>query len=442
MGADTAKVTAIDDLRVGMYIHLELSWMSHPFPRSSFRIEDAGQIERIRALGLKSVRWDPLRSHVTSSHSPPVGAAGAGSAGSAAADADATPQSGSPGQAAVDDAPARARREALVAQRQAARLCEVQYAEASLGWHQTMERVHAAPKAAGRDAQALTQALLDKMLNEDELCIRVLNVGNGDRGCAHAMNVAVLSLLLGRLLRLDAATLNELGTGALLHDVGKLDLPERLQHADPYHTAAERAVYASHVAQGEQQARRMGLSSIATSIVSQHHERHDGTGFPRQIGGDAISLGARIVGLVNRYDKLCNPPLLARALSPHEALSLLFGRYRGQHDNVVMQGFIRLMGVYPAGSVVQLTDERYALVISVNAKRPLKPQVLVFDPATPRDQALFVDLGAAAGLGIRRSLRPTDLPGDALDYLAPRSRTTYFFEPGAAQGVLLDAQED
>jgi hypothetical protein len=88
-----------------------------------------------------------------------------------------------------------------------------------------------------------------------------------------------------------------------------------------------------------------------------------------------------------------------------------------------------MMGVYPPGSMVQLTDDRYALVVAVNSTRPLKPSVLVHDPATPRDEALVLDLEGAAGLGIRRSVRAQQVPPTALDYLQPTTRVTYFFEP-------------
>jgi len=95
--------------------------------------------------------------------------------------------------------------------------------------------------------------------------------------------------------------------------------------------------------------------------------------------------------------------------------------------------------VYPAGSVVQLTDERFALVMSVNSTRPLKPNVLVYDPRWPRDEALHLNLMTAPDLGIRRSLKPAQLPAAALDYLAPRARIAYFFE---AARIATVADED
>jgi hypothetical protein len=179
-------------------------------------------------------------------------------------------------------------------------------------------------------------------------------------------------------------------------------------------------------------ARRMGLSPGATLIVAQHHEHADGSGFPLRLNTDRMTPGSRIVGLVDRYDNLCNPYFLAKGLTPHEALSQLFAQGKSQYDTSILGGFIRMMGVYPPGSAVQLTDDRYALVVTVNSTRPLKPCVLVFDPSVPREEALTLDLEHADGLGIRRSLRPTQLPPPVLEYLAPRQRVAYFFEPAGA----------
>ncbi len=180
---------------------------------------------------------------------------------------------------------------------------------------------------------------------------------------------------------------------------------------------------------GSQEPWRNATVSMKERLVWQAHDPHAKA--YEHLAGEDIALPARIVSLVNRFDNLCNPPLLALAMTPHEALSHLFANQRSKYDATVLNLFIRMMGVYPAGSVVQLTDGRFALVISVNAKRPLKPRVLVFDPAIPRDEALDLDLDRAGNLGIRRSLRAAQLPDDARDYLAPRpQRLAYFFEPG------------
>ena len=252
--------------------------------------------------------------------------------------------------------------------------------------------------------------------------------GAGDKAPAHALNVAVISLLMGRTFGMSRDEMMDLGVGALMHDIGKLELPERLRHPDEAFTSAELNAYREHVATGVTQGKRMGLSAGALLVLAQHHEQADGTGFPLKLGIDRMTTAARIVALVNRYDNLCNPPQIARALTPHEALSMLFAQSRSKFDATVLNAFIRMMGVYPAGSVVQLTDDRYAMVTSVNSSRPLKPRVLVHDPKVARDDALLLNLETTPDLGIRRSLAPSKLPREALEALSPRPRVTYFFE--------------
>ena len=101
----------------------------------------------------------------------------------------------------------------------------------------------------------------------------------------------------------------ELGVGALMHDVGKIALPDRVRLAREDFNAGEAALYRDHVAQGLILGRRMGLSADAQLVIAQHHELADGSGFPSALMLPRMSLPARIVALVNRYDNLCNAAL-------------------------------------------------------------------------------------------------------------------------------------
>jgi putative nucleotidyltransferase with HDIG domain len=267
------------------------------------------------------------------------------------------------------------------------------------------------------------------MLGERDLCIRLLSDAASDKPSAHALNVTLISMLMGRTFGLAAADMIDLGVGSLMHDIGKLDLPDRVRHREEHFSAAEQRLYEEHVAMGMVQARKMGLSAGASLVIAQHHEHADGSGFPLKLNTDRMSALARIVALVNRYDNLCNPNITAKAMTPHESLSMLFAQSKSKFDTAILGAFIKMMGVYPPGSTVQLTDDRYALVVSVNSSRPLKPRVLVHEPKVPSDEALILDLERTEGLGIRRSLRPQQLPPNTLAYLSPRPRVAYFFEP-------------
>jgi HD-GYP domain-containing protein (c-di-GMP phosphodiesterase class II) len=406
----------VSQLKVGMFIHLDLGWMSHPFPLSSFKLSSEEQLATIRRLGIAQVRWSPGKSDLQTDATPvPVPQEVA--AGSAGAD---------PLQAQRD-----AHRRALAAQRAALNLCEKQYGEAAAAYRQAVELMPNQPQGTRDQTVALTSAMLDKMLVEGDISIRLLNESAGDRGTAHALNVSIISLLLGRAFGLGRDELLDLGVGALLHDIGKQELPARVRHRDESFTLPETQLYQQHVNKDVALGQQMGLSAGQLLVIAQHHENADGSGFPQRINVDRMSAAARIVALVNRFDGLCNPLVTSKAMTPHEALSLMFAQGRNRFDATMLNAFIRMMGVYPPGSAVQLTDDRYALVVAVNSSRPLKPKVMVHDPKVPREDALIVNLEDHSDLGIRRSLKPSLLPRDALQYLSPRTRVAYFFESAA-----------
>ena len=424
-----ASLIAVELVRIGMFIHLEGGWLSHPFPRSSFKVATDKELATLRGLGLTQVQWSPDKSD------PPLAAGPA--AGSAPPAGGANPATG-PAPSTADAAAERHRAE-LAAQREALQRCERQYAEAASAWRSAQDQLSARPEEARRATQALAEGMLARMLGDQDIGIRLVSGAGGDRATAHALNVSVVSLLIGRALGLPEEDMLDLGVGALLHDVGKQDLADRLRHPDDSFSPAEMTGYRDHVAKGVAQARRMGLSLGAASVIAQHHEHADGSGFPQKLTADRMTAAARIVAIVNRYDNLCNPSARSHALTPHEAVSMLFAQGRTRFDQAILGAFIRMMGVYPAGSLVQLTDDRFAMVVGVNSSRPLKPRVLVFDPKVSRSEALLLNLEDAHDLGIRRSLTATKLPLPALEYLDPRPRVSYFFEPlGAGEVAVCD----
>ncbi len=462
MKAVTSKeLIEVDDLRVGMFVHLDMSWMSHPFPLGSFRIVSDEQVATIRSLGVQRVRWSPTQSDVLAPAVEPGGRTGPAPL-NAASNADSwvhsrddagRPSAHAPintiiptesfiGPVPLESPEAVARhahKRELAGQRAALQLCERQFAEASHDCRHLTDLVASKPAEARVHAEQLSRALVDKMLGPQELCIRVLSDAAGDKASMHALNVTIISLLMGRTLGLAEADMLDLGVGAMLHDIGKLDLPDRVRHREDHFSGSEVRFYEEHVAHGVGHARKMGLSAGATLVIARHHEQADGSGFPLRLNTDRMTAAARIVSLVNRYDNLCNPNVAARALTPHESLSLLFAQGKTKFDTAILGAFIRMMGVYPAGSTVQLTDDRYAMVVGVNSTRPLKPSVLVHEAGVPRDEALIVDLERSQGIGIRRSIKPSQLPMTSLEYLAPRPRVAYFFEPIEAANSTADA---
>lgn len=413
----------IHQLQVGMYIELELGWMSHPFPKSSFKVTSNKQIAVIQGLGLKRVRYLPEKSDLTDDLS-------------GAEAYESVPFSNENGVAESELTKAEAderravkkRRELLAAQQREMVVCERRFGEAIRQYKLVVEHVNSKPLAVMAQCLGLVNTFVDEMLGDGESAIRLLSDGMGDKASMHPVNVTIISLLLGKALGLTKSDMVDLGMAAFLHDIGKSQLPGRVRWLEDNFSSAEYKLYQEHVGQSVALGKGMALTAGALQAIAQHHELIDGSGFPIRLKGDSLSMPAKILSLVNRYENLCNPSRPAAAITPHEALSLIFAQLKTRFDGVALSAFIRMMGVYPPGSVVQLVDDRYAIVVSVNSSRPLKPRVVVHDPSVSKHEALILDLEKMPNIGIRRSQKPASLPRDAMDYLSPRLRVCYFFE--------------
>ncbi len=402
-----------DQLCIGMYVHLDLPWTSHPFTFSSFKIKSLEQVAAIQALGIQSLRYSPERSD-----SQPLPAP------------ESAPAAGHD-PPAPDPAALAAKRERLerMAARQATVLaCERALLSNSRAVKSITQNLFAKPKQAYEEAGALIGGIADSMLVDADVAIQLMadKVG-GEDVYIHSLNVAILSMILGRELKAPPPAMKLLGVGALLHDIGKSELPERVVRKAGALTAAEQSVFQTHPSKGVDMARNMEVAPEVRAIIEQHHEHIDGTGYPRKLTGAQMTLLTRIVCLVNAYDNLCNPVDPKRALTPHEALSLIYGQRRAHFDPTVLTTFVRSVGIYPPGTVVALNNGTLGMVVSVNSSRPLKPTVLVYDPAVPKEGAIVVDLEQEPEVAVASTLRPQQLPAAVFDYLSPRKRTTYHF---------------
>lgn len=412
----------VSQLRLGMFIELDLGWLDHPFPSSRFKITSVKQIAAIRDLGVKQIRYLSARSD------PDAGTSTTGLPSPSAE------QTGNPSPAESSAAGSEENRQrqlrvkTLEAQRQNLILCERRFAEGVRQFKLVMDQVQPQPQVAAEHCRKLVKGYVDEMSCDGEIAIRLISQNMGSRESTHPVNVTVLCLLLGKALGLTQNEMHDLGLAATLHDMGKLELPTRVHQLDQDFSVAELKHYQLHVNLGVLMAERMALTEAARTAIAQHHELEDGSGFPLRAKGGQISLLSKVLVLVNRYENLCNPGRPELAMTPHEALALIFAQLRSQFDEQVLNSFIRMMGIYPPGSIIEFLDGRYALVVSVNSSRPLRPRVIVHDPHTPKSEALILDLEQAPDVTIRRSLKPSSLPSAAWDYFLPRKRICYFFE--------------
>ena len=453
---------AIDPARLcpGLFIRLDLSWMEHNFMFNQFRITTDAQVSQLQALGLRTIVYYPDRSTArpldssTSAHvaaaAPKAGAGdesaqtvsgaeeGAAQSGSVAetevagaipADAGAGP-TGATDQASATPAPGSAKAlqaERLAAQRAEIAKCERRYTAAAAEVKSMMRDIFPAGDKAVSTARKLVGDTVDGLVGAGEIVIHLMNEKVADEASYfHVLNVMVLSILLGRELKLPPEILRVLGEAALFHDVGKLKVPETVLRNDK-RNRHEEDFFRLHTTYGREIARGLGgLAAAACDVVEYHHERMDGKGYPKGLSGQKVPLLARLVGITNRYDNLCNPMSLDAAMTPAEALTHMFRNESDAWDKTMLQAFIRLLGVYPPGSLVQLSNGNIALVVAVNHADLLRPSVMVFDPTTPRENALVVDLIEHVDVEIDVVLNPRELDADALAYLSPRRKMSYY----------------
>lgn len=255
-------------------------------------------------------------------------------------------------------------------------------------------------RSGGRlDGQKLAQgvdALLDSITRNPNALPWVMEMRRkGDYIYQHGLACAIWASTFGCHLGLERDDLRDLALGALLCDVGKVRLPVGLLSRAPPLNDIEWGHLRGHV----EESRRIveatpALSSTVLAIVANHHERHDGSGYPNALQGTAIPLLARIAGLVDSYDAMISVRPYAASRSPHQAVMELYDSRDRLFQAELVEQFIRTCGIYPTGSLVELTDGSVGVVMEVNALKRLRPSVmLILGPdKRPLDEFSLVDL--------------------------------------------------
>lgn len=420
MATEEYETISIDRLCVGLYVRLDLSWLDHPFPTNTFKIRDSKQLATLRRLGLKEIRYIPAKSDC------PPQAPGMPPAATPPAD----PQEDAQQQALQEAKKARIAR--LERQRAAVIECEKRLLEAASVVKEVNHNIYSSPKESIAAAEALIGQMADSMLQNKDVAIHALNDKvAGEEVYFHSLNVSVLSMILAKESGKPREFIEQIGMFGLLHDIGKLEIPDRIIKKIEPLNQAELHFLQEHSAYGEQIARKAGLPEEICIAIRQHHEHMDGSGYPDGLSGEGIRELARMLAIPNIYDNHCNHINPLTSLTPFEALSQMFSKQRPHFDPVPLNQFIRCMGVYPPGTIVRLSNETVGLVVSVNTSKALKPSIMIYDAEIPKDEAIILDLADEPDINISKSIPPAQLSREIYDYLSPRKRVTYYFDDAA-----------
>ena len=210
-----------------------------------------------------------------------------------------------------------------------------------------------------------------------------------------ALRASVFAVVLGRQLRLPKKDLYSLAIGALLFDIGKLRLDDAILQADRKLNEREMAEMQRHVEIGLALVKRSGMREPdILDFIENHHERLDGSGYPRGLTGDAIPAFGRIAGLVDCYNAITGSRRYASTRSPAEAITLLYKLKSVHFHKDLIEEFIQAIGVYPVGAMVELTNGEVAIVVAQSRTRRLRPTVSLLLDANlkPVAEGRYIDL--------------------------------------------------
>ena len=194
----------------------------------------------------------------------------------------------------------------------------------------------------------------------------------------HSVNVATLITIFAKHLRLNKHIIEELATGALLHDIGKIKVDDTVLNKQGKLSDKEFEQMKQHAQFSFDIVSEAGLSKISCEIAGSHHERLDGSGYPNGLSHSEISQFVRMASIVDVFDALTAERVYKKALPPIQAFKILRESSPQHFDEKLLNEFINCIGLYPVGSLVKLKSQRIGMVTSSNPAQPLKPIVKVF----------------------------------------------------------------
>lgn len=288
------------------------------------------------------------------------------------------------------------------------------------------------------EAKAVLAACVDNMIGNPDAMLWLTLIKNKDEYTAeHSLNVALLAIALGRQVGLDKTELNKLGLCGMLHDVGKVKVPDDILNKEGALSPEEFELMKRHTVFGKQiLMQKRDLHAGVVDVAFGHHERLDGRGYPRGLNARQIPWFAKLVAVVDTYDAITSTRVYSQARSTLDALRILENA-RGTHfDEELVIRFVQAVGVYPAGSIAELSTGEAGIVLPTPARHKLRPKVLlvrnaekqpmperVFDLARPgAEEVRIVKLYPDGTFGI--ALRDFHKSGLVLGGAEPRRERT------------------
>ncbi|MGI2171237.1 HD-GYP domain-containing protein [Shewanella sp. MF05960] len=328
----------VSQMVIGLTVKLPLSWTSHPFFRSKVKLEQQVQIEMIKGLDVDFV-------YVIAGHDllPVIE----------------TPiEIEQPQEEPVQEVDYRP----LV--KKSMRISQQRFVKSVNDSRTVFGKVVSDPEGTYREAATLVEDLVEHLYESETPHLTLVGSGEADKSVTHhGISVAVLAMMIAHALELSKAEVRDIALGSLFHDIGKLKVPEDIRRKRGELTDVEANFLKKHPNFGFEMLKRSGLFPDAMlDIVLHHHEFIDGSGYPDGLNEVKLLITTQVVSLANDYETL-----LSKYHTPQIALGILFKNHSSKHSDKLISVLVKILGIYPPGTIVRLTDDSIAKVMMTTA---------------------------------------------------------------------------